>query len=148
MYNTDALGTTLFERWYNAKLLEAAQIVGNRPVFHKLAASNAVDHHSRHGYALAVWWDAQIFPAKSALDRQAGDHFVSFSDLIFNRMDRIRKGSEEEDIGLFHPFPPRREIGNGWVMIDIVNGDQLIHNIQISLVHFYKPPTYKGFVCF
>jgi hypothetical protein len=117
-------------------------------VFYQLAAGNAVNHNAFSRYLLPIRRDAQILPYKGTPYGHAGDDLVAFSDLIFDGMRRIREGREQEGVGLFDPFSTRCQIGYWRVMVDIVNGNKLIHDVQVSLVHFSKPTTNKGLVCF
>src|SRR5215467_2106591 len=118
----------LFEWWYDAELLEATQIVRHGPVFYKLATSDAMDHNPPHRYLLPVRRDTQILPYKGATYSHTSDHLVAFGDLTLDGMRCIREGREQEGVGLFDPFSTRCQIGYRWVMVDIVDGDKLIHD--------------------
>jgi hypothetical protein len=85
----------LFERRECAHLLQKAELVGHRPVFHELAAGNTVHGDPFDGDDLPVRGDAEDLSCEGAPPAETGDDLIPFRDLILDGVHRIWEGDPE-----------------------------------------------------
>jgi hypothetical protein len=85
----------LFKRRNRAHLLEKAQLVGHGPMFHQLAAGNAVKGNPLDGDHLPVRGDTQDLSLKGAPSSEMGHDFVPLCNLVLYGVHRIREGRAE-----------------------------------------------------
>ena len=133
----------------SAYLPQHTQRIVVGPSFLYLAAVYAVNGDPQHLHPIATRGDAHKFALMGAVPGPAGHHLVPFNYLVLDSDVGVGEGAAVEADNLFLTLGTGQYVGKGWIMSDMVGGDDLVRHVQVSLVKkVLELTTDEGLVLF
>ena len=69
----------------------------------------------------------------------ASHHLVAFGDDVVDDVHGIGECSLQDADVLTHPLPTRRQVGQRRVVVHVVLGNEVFHNVEVAAIQFGEP---------
>src|SRR6266581_5398817 len=110
-----------------------------RPMLDQSSVFDAMDRDAADLNYLAGWLVADTLAEKRPACRHSGHNLVVLGDHVVDGVNGIGKGGLENPHVLPYALAARRQVWEGGVVVDVVDGDQVVNNIEVSAIQLREP---------